>query len=214
MTVAVRALVATAVAVGCTGKRAERVPPELLELSAERLLVTGPVAAGSAEATATYVLVDVTNRADRDAFVAVRGELLDAAEISLGPTIRETLRIAAGETRLFALVDGKKRRLDTATGSRLAIEAASFAKGPANVVVSGAQVHIDEGRAVVEGYIENRARNPVRAVVIAAFYDAGGAPVKRAATLFEIDGGMRRSAQFVGPPGSTRAGLFIGDHIY
>jgi hypothetical protein len=67
---------------------------------------------------------------------------------------------------------------------------------------------------VVTGAAINTAERPVKAVVIAGFHDADGAPMKRPFTELTIDGGGRYPVRFVGPDGSESGYLFVGDLAY
>ena len=206
----VAVIAALVAAAGCS-KKAERPPAGALEIGEAQTIKSGPVGLGAGEAPATYALVDVTNTADRDVIASIGGQLLDVADNPLGATRPEMLRIGAGETRMFALVDERRRVLETASRIEVEVDGQSYAHADPRLVITGITNHIDQGRAVVAGYLENRGESEVIVMVIAGFYDAGGKPVERAAAPYAIDGGARRAIQHVGPEGSTRGTLFAGD---
>jgi hypothetical protein len=64
---------------------------------------------------------------------------------------------------------------------------------------------------VVTGMIENPGDRTCLAVVLAGFHDADGVPMTRPFSLFQIGGGHDKPARFVGPEGSRRGYLYIGD---
>ena len=184
---------------------------EELEIADGPRIVTGPVGIGDAEREATYVLADVTNNGGGDAVVTVAGEIVGKDGTSAGLRA-EALRIPAGETRLFALVTLDVVVVDATSGTaRVLVKSAVRTKTPAAVVTTGVQQHDDQSRSVVAGFVENQTDRSVTAVVIGAFYDESGRPVMRRTTVYKLDAGGRRSAQFVGPRGSKRGALFIGD---
>lgn len=210
----VAAAAASLVAAACSKRRAVRVPSGVIEIGEQVRVKTGPVGAGKHEADVTYALIDATNHGDRDVVVALGGSLLDAGGNELGPTRPEVLRIPAGKTRMFALVDRAGRRLSEADGAAIELVGAHYAEHDRVVSISQKSVRDDQGRAVASGYVENRGHGAATIMVIAAFYDARQRPLERAATALRIDPGYGRSAQLVGPPGSRRAALYLGDVGY
>lgn len=211
----VAAAATSVLATACSHRREPvRVPAGVVEIGKDVRVKTGPVGAGEHEAPVTYALIDATNRGDRDVVAALGGALLDAAGNELGPARPEVLRIPAGESRMFALVDGAGRRLPAADGAAIELVGAHYAEHDPVVSISQKSVRDDEGRAVAEGYVENRGRGAATIVVIAAFYDAQRRPLERAATALRIDPGYGRSTQLVGPPGSRQAALYLGDVGY
>lgn len=204
------ALVAALALVGCRENKPGPEPGSLA-ISEARTIRTGPVGVGDARAPATYALVDVRNPNDRAVIAEVAGELFDSSGNSLGPTRPEVLTIPAGATRMFALVDGKRRVVDNASSVVVRVDGASFAHAGPRLVISGEKNYRDQGRAVVSGFVENRGEGAVTVMVIAGFYGSDGAPMEREAVPYRIDGGQRRGTQHVGPPGSARGVLFVGD---
>lgn len=51
-------------------------------------------------------------------------------------------------------------------------------------------------------------------MAIASFHDAHGQPMTRPFQLLEVGARDRRAVQFVGPEGSTRGTIFVGDTVY
>jgi hypothetical protein len=208
------AVTGLALLAGCPQEAGERPSPGAVTLDERRVVITGPVGLGSEEIEASYALLEARNTSERDIVAAVGGHLVDGAGATLGPASAEVLRIPAGGSRMFALVDQERRRLPSAAGVEAEVVAARFARRAPVVTVSGGMVHGDGGRAVAEGYVESSGRGAATVVVIAGFYDRAGAPLMRRATAFRLDAGARRAVQLVGPEGSASASLFLGDVGY
>jgi len=203
--------------VGC-GKSdwsAPEVSYDTIDVDADRLAIkTGPVGHDKWKSEATYVLVEAKNTAEMDLMVTLSAELLDAGKQVVGSTRRESLRIPAAGSRLFALVDDKQVARPTATGARVDVRGAQTVSYPAPVVITEGNVYFDQDRAVVAGYVTNNAGGEAKAIVIGAFFDDKGRPMQRPSSLFVLAGKGKRGTQMVGPPGSRGAYLFIGDVQY
>ena len=72
----------------------------------------------------------------------------------------------------------------------------------------------DHGRTVLQGKVVNSADRIGQVVVIASFYDATGQQMTRPFQTFEIDRKQTRFVQFVGPAGSKRGDIYVGDAVY
>ena len=204
-----------AVACGNSDWSGPEVSHDLIDVEADRLAIrTGPVGHDKWKSEATYVLVEAKNTTEKDLQVTLSADLVDADKKVVGKTRRESLRIPAGGSRLFALVDDKQTVRKTATGARVDVRGAEAVSYPASVVVTDGNVYFDQDRAVVAGYVTNNTGNQVRAIVLAAFFDDKGRPMQRPSTLFPLAGKGKRGAQLVGPPGSRAAYLFIGEVQY
>lgn len=203
------------VACGKSDWSSPEVSYDLVHVDADRLaVVTGPVGHDQWKSEATYVLVEAKNTTERDLMVTLSADLVDADKKVVGKTRRESLRIPAGGSRLYALVDDQQAARPTAAGARVDVRGAESVSYPAPVVVTEGNVYFDQDRAVVAGYVTNNAGGEARAIVIAAFFDDKGRPMKRPSTLFRLAGKGKRGTQMVGPPGSRAAYLFIGDVQY
>lgn len=204
-----------AVACGKSDWSGPEVSYDLIDVEADRLAIrTGPVGHDRWKSEATYVLVEAKNTAEKDLQVTLSADLLDADKKVVGKTRRESLRIPAGGSRLFALVDDEQTVRPTATGARVDVRGAENVAYPASVVVTEGNVYFDQDRAVVAGYVTNNTGGEVRAIVLGAFFDDKGRPMQRPSTLFPLAGKGKRGAQLVGPPGSRAAYLFIGEVQY
>ena len=66
----------------------------------------------------------------------------------------------------------------------------------------------------VTGNVVNTFDRDVVVSVIAGFYDAGGRPMQRPFTVLRLQGLTKYATRFVGPSGSAKAYLFVGDTAY
>ncbi|HLU64667.1 MAG TPA: hypothetical protein VKZ63_00235 [Kofleriaceae bacterium] len=214
---AVSLLCAAALA-GCRGEKRpapEEVSHQLIEVIEDNLaLRTGPVGHGAWRSEATYVLVEAKNNAEGDVMVTLAGDLVGQGGEVIGPLRRESLRVPAGGTRLFALVDQDQKARPAATGARVRVAGAVPATGPAPVVVTDGHVYRDGDRADLNGTVVNSADGTATVVVFFAFFDEAGAPLKRVSTVFRLAPRARRGAHWVGPAGSASGSMFIGDVTY
>jgi hypothetical protein len=204
---------------GCERERArwktEQIDRKLIEIDGEHMtLHTGSVGAGAHQSTATYVLVDATNPTDKDVAVTLGGSLLDAKDAPVGRFERQCLRLPAGGTRTFALVDTDQQARPTATGATIEVTSALVLEYPEQITITDLHQYEDGNRIVVKGYLRNTVDRPGKALAIASFYDRDGRPMKRPSTVFKLGRQAKRGIQFVGPSGSVRATLFVGDIVY
>jgi len=177
-------------------------------------LHTGTVGSGEYESHATYVLVDATNPGKADLAVTLGGSFLDGNGEVVGKIHRQSLRIPAGGTRTFALVDGEQSAHTDASGAEIEVSSAVQLDYPEQIVITDLNEHEDNGRIVVAGYVQNTVERIGKALVFATFYNKEGKPMERPSTLFRLERKARRGVQFVGPPGSVRATLSVGDIVY
>ncbi|MCP4446004.1 MAG: hypothetical protein GY811_11755 [Myxococcales bacterium] len=177
-------------------------------------LHTGTVGSGEHVSESTYVLVDATNPSKLELAVTLGGSFLDAEGAELGTLQRQSLRLPAGGTRTFALVDNKQGAHPTASGASIEVTSAVQLHYPDQVTITDFAEYEDNGRVVVAGYVQNTVERIGKALVIATFYNEAGKPMQRPSTLFRLERKARRGVQFVGPPGSVRGTLSVGDIVY
>ncbi len=177
-------------------------------------LHTGTVGSGEFESESTYVLVDASNPGNLELAVTLGGSLLDAEGKELGKLHRQSLRIPAGGTRTFALVDDTQSAHAAASGATIEVTSAVQLDYPEQITITDVNEHEDGGRIVVAGYVQNTVGRIGRALVFATFYNEEGKPMERPSTVFRLERKARRGVQFVGPPGSVRATLSVGDIVY
>jgi hypothetical protein len=209
------ALALAASAAACSSRPAVEVDRSQIEIVADKLaLKTGPVGQGQWRSDATYALVEARNRSDRDLDITLAGALVDSAGKTSWPVRRESLRIPAGGTRLFALVDKEQSARPQAASARVEVVGAAPVRYPPSFVVTDGRVVMDQDRAVAAGYVVNTAEKDGSVILIAAFFDEAGAPLGRTSTLFRMAGGGKRGVQLVGPPASRSAYLFVGEYVF
>lgn len=189
---------------------------DLIHVDADRLAIkTGPVGHDQWKSEATYVLVEAKNTDQQDLLVTLSAELLDEGKKVVGKTRRESLRIPARGSRLFALVDDQQVARPSAAGARVDVRGAQIVSYPATVVVTDGQVRPDGARVEVAGYVlNNHPEREAKAIVMFAFFDEKGRPMWRPSTLFPLDPKGKRGASMVGPDGSRGAYMFIGEVQY
>ena len=175
-------------------------------------LKTGAVGEARWKTQATYALVEARNHSEVDLDVTLAGDLVGGE--SRWPVRRESLRIPAGGSRLFALVDDKQAARPQATGARVDVVGAMAVRYAPPFVVTDGKVVMDQGRAVAAAYLTNTAKRIGSVILIGAFFDEAGLPLGRTSTLFRMDGGGKRGVQLVGPTGSRSAYLFVGEYVY
>ena len=175
---------------------------------------TGAVGTGKWEKDATYVLVDASNPSEKALSVTLGGQFLDQASKVVAPIARQSLRIPAKGTRTFALVaDGSTGDIG-ATGATIEVTSAVQLDYEEQMTITDVHEYEDQGRIVVKGYVNNTVERIGRVVVYATFYDGAGRPMQRPSTLFRLERRARRGVQFVGPEGSVKATLSVGDIVY
>ncbi len=177
-------------------------------------LHSGSVGSGKHKGKATYVLVDADNPSTLDLAVTLGGSFLDEAGEQVGVMHRQSLRIPAGGTRTFALVDESRETHGNASGATIEVTSAVQLDYPEQIIITDLVEHEDGGRIVVNGYVQNTVGRIGRALVFATFYNKEGQPMQRPSTLFQLERKARRGVQFVGPAGSVRATLSVGDIVY
>lgn len=177
-------------------------------------LQTGSVGEGKFKKKATYVLVDAENPSAKDLSVTLGGQFLDKDNQVVGHMVRQSLRIPARGVRTFALVDDKRGANLGATGATIEVTSAVELDYEEQITITDLHEYKDGDRIVVKGYVKNTVERIGKAVVFASFYDAEGRPMKRPSTVFRLERLAKRGVQFVGPSGSVRATLSVGDIVY
>lgn len=185
-----------------------------IRVSGDARLRTDVVGEGKFASTASFVLVDAENAAAEGAYVTLGGELTGASGATVGELRSQSLWIPPHEARTFALVDRQRAPRPTAVAARIKVHGAVIPGEPPRAHVADLHAFDDRGKIVVQAYLVNTADRPGRIVVIGAFHDARGQPMTRPFQLIEIAANHRQVVQFVGPEGSTRGTIFVGDVVY
>lgn len=212
MSVIVLGLALVTAGTGCKRRVDERVDPALIRVTVGANMRTDTV--GDQGKQATFVLVDAENRSAKDAFIALGGVLVDSAGIDVGPLRSEELLVPAGTIRTFALIDNDDQARPTASGATIKVESAVVSPQPASMVITDFIVHPDGDRVVAAANLQNTADRAGQVTVFASFHDANGRPLTRPFDVVSIGAGIVRPLRFVGPPGSTRASIYIGELRY
>jgi len=194
-------------------------PSHNLELDAIRLtgdarLRTDTVGDGKFASTASFVLIDAENTSGTGAYVTLGGELTETTGAVAGQLKSQSLWVPAHEVRTFALVDRERVARPSATAARIKVYGALVADEPPRAHIEELHSFDDRGRVVVAAYVVNTADRPGQFMVIGAFHDAHGQPMTRPFEMVVLGANARRTVQFVGPQGSTRGEIFVGDAIY
>lgn len=175
---------------------------------------TDSVGEGAFASIATFVLVDAENTAAEGAYVTLSGGLTDAAGATVGTLKRQSLWVPARGIRTFALVDTERVARPTATSARITVGGAVIPVDPPRAQITELHEFDDRGKIVVQAYVENTADRPGRIMVIGAFHDPGDQPMTRPFQMVELAAHDRQVVQFVGPQGSKRGTIFVGDVVY
>jgi hypothetical protein len=194
-------------------------PPRNLDLDAIRIsgdarMRTDVVGDGKFASTASFVLVDAENASADGAYVTLGGAFTDAAGATVGELKPQSLWIPAHESRTYALVDARRVPRPTATSARIKVHGAVIPEEPPRAHIAELHSFDDRGKIVVQAYLVNTAERPGQIMVIGSFHDAHGQPMTRPFQMIEIAGHQQRVVQFVGPEGSTRGTIFVGDAVY
>jgi hypothetical protein len=208
--------IALAIALAACGRS---VPQHDLDLDAIRIsgdarMRTDVVGDGKFASTASFVLVDAENTAAKGAYVTLGGAFTDEGGATVGRLKAQSLYVPAHESRTFALVDAERVPRPTATSARILVHGAVVPADAPRARITELHSFDDRGKIVVQAYLVNTADRPGQIMVIGSFHDAHGQPMTRPFQMIEIASGERRVVQFVGPEGSKRGTIFVGDAVY
>lgn len=217
-------------------KAGENLDLDLIEISGDAKLRTDSVGVGKHETVSTFVLVDAKNKGGQGAYVSLGGELVDEGGKTLGTLKAQSLWVPAGESRTFALVDTEREERPATARARIKVRGALISDPAPHVRVEGERSYDDFGKVVLQGRIVNDYDRWGTVMVIASFYDAQETPMTRPFQLLRIGAAgsgaevncpeadtdprgnpatsPRCSIQFVGPQGSKRGKIFIGEVVY
>ena len=207
--------VAIAAAGGCKhSKPAHNLDLDAIRITGDARLRTDTVGDGAFASTASFVLVDAENTAADGAYVTLGGALTDAGGAAIGQLKAQSLWVPGHDHRMFALVDTERVARPTATSAQIKLFGAVIPDDPPRARVDDVHVFDDHGKAVAQAYVVNTADRMVQAMVFGAFHDAHGQPMTRPFRIATIAAHERQVVQFVGPEGSTRGEIFVGDLVY
>ena len=200
---------------GCGhSKPARNLDLDQIRVSGDARLRTDVVGDGKFASTASFVLVDAENAAAEGAYITLGGELADAAGVRVGELRSQSLWIPGHEARTFALVDRERVARPTAAAAKIKLFGAVIPDEPPRAHITDLHAFDDRGKVVVQAYLVNAADRPGQIMVIGSFHDVHGQPMTRPFQMIELAANDRRVVQFVGPEGSTRGTIFVGDAVY
>jgi hypothetical protein len=206
-------VVVAILAAACAKKQAHELDHALIRVTSDARLRTDSIGEGKWVEQATFVLVEAENTAKEGAYVTLGGELADESGKTIGELRAQSLWIPAGELRTFALVDRERKPRPDARGAHIRVRGAQVSKPPP-AHIDGLRQLMDGDKALVQGTVVNEAARGGSIVVIASFYGADGRPMTRPFSLVWVEPKAGQPVQFVGPSGSTRGTLFIGETVY
>lgn len=210
---ALSCVVVAVVAAACAKKQAHEIDHDLIRVTSDARLRTDTIGEGKWVEQATFVLVEAENTSKDGAYVTLGGELADESGKTIGELRAQSLWVPAGELRTFALVDRERKPRPDARGARIRVRGAQVNKPPP-AHIEGLRQLMDGDKALVQGTVVNEAPRGGSIVVIASFYGADGKPMTRPFSVVWVEPKAGQPVQFVGPSGSTRGTLFIGETVY
>jgi hypothetical protein len=209
----VRVLLLLVALVSCAKPESNQLDFDLIRVTNDARLRTDTVGGGKFTDLATFVLVEAENTSKQGAYVTLGGELTDEAGKSVGELRAQSLWIPGGELRTFALIDKLRKPRPDAKAAKIYVRGAKLGKPPPARVDRIRQVD-DTDKVIIQGVVTNEAKRGGNVMVIATFYGPDGKPMTRPFSLLWIDKQAEQPVQFVGPIGSKRGTLFIGDVAY
>jgi len=210
----VRALILFVALVSCAKQKDTRqLDKDKIRVTSDAKLRTDTVGDGRFTDLSTFVLVEAENMAEQGAYVTLGGELTDESGKQVGELRPQSLWVPAGELRTFALVDKQRKPRPDAKAAKIYVRGAQLGEPPPAHVDGFKQVD-DADKVIVQAVVTNEAKRGGNIMVIATFYDANNKPMTRPFSLLWIDKRAELPVQFVGPAGSKRGTIFIGDVAY
>jgi hypothetical protein len=206
------ALVACVVA--CGSSSPEQIDPASIRIPSPPVVRTDTIGDPRAGTRATFVLVDAINTSSRGAYVTISGTLRDRGGADVSSVKPQQLWMPAGEERTFALVDAELAERPTAWTVRVVVERAWIPSTPLTLRVEDVRERDDYGKVVATGVVVNDEPQPAMVTVIAAFHDGDRRPMTRPFDVIVVGPHERKAVQFVGPQGSKRGAIFLGDATY
>ena len=221
----------------CQGGEVKNLELDRIVISTDARLRTDTVGGGDFTSMSSFVLVDARNTAEQGAYVSLGGDLIDGGGKVIGMLKPQSLWVPGGESRTFALVDTERKPRPAATSTRIKVRGALISDPPPRARIADFHTFDDHGKVVVQGNLVNDYPRIGHVMVIGSFHDAQNRPLTRPFRLLRIGANgtadkvedcpdaeisrekaparaARCPVQFVGPPGSVRGQLYIGDVVY
>jgi hypothetical protein len=199
--------------IACAKPETKQLDFDLIRVTSDARLRTDKVGDGKFTDLATFVLVEAENTSDKGAYVTLGGELTDEGGKHVSELRAQSLWIPAGELRTFALIDKVRKPRPEAKAAKIYVRGAKLDQPPPAHIEGFRQVD-DNDKVLVQGIVKNAAKRGGNIMVLATFYGADGKPMTRPFSLLWVDKQAELPVQFVGPAGSKRGTLFVGDVAY
>lgn len=196
----------------CTKRTDDAIDKSLIRVSMGANMRTDTVE--NVPGKASFVLVDAENTASEGGYVALRGSLVDATGAVVGRLRPEELYMPAGSSRTFVLLDADELPRPTATGAKVEVGSAIRLKRGNTIKITDETIHPDHDRVVAAANVTNSATKSAKVIVLASFHDANGKPLTRPFDVISIGAGATRAVRFVGPAGSTKGAVYLGQVTY
>lgn len=209
----VLAVIAISASGACKKREHREVAHDLIRVTNDARLRTDAIGEGQWVEQATFVLIEAENTSKDGAYVTLAGELADDKGTQVGELKPQSLWVPAGAIRTFALVDAERKPRPNARGARIYVRGARIGPPPPAHVDDVRQI-VDGDKLVLQGILRNDAERGGNLLVVATFYAPDGRPMTRPFSLLWVAPRGELPVQFVGPAGSTRGTLFIGDAAY
>lgn len=198
----------------CAKQPSHDIDHDLIHVTSDARLRTDTIGEGKFAELATFVLVEAENTSKQGVHVTLGGELVDEAGAVVGTLKAQSLYVPAGELRTFALVDKERKPRPTAKGASIRVRGARVPPMPPPASVEGFRQLVDGDKVLVQGVVRNDAARGGNIMVVATFYGPDNKPMTRPFSLLWVPPNHTQPVQFVGPAGSTRGTLFIGDAVF
>lgn len=186
---------------------------DLIRVTEDAHLRTDTIGEGKWAELTTFVLVEAENSSTEGAYVTLAGDLVDAAGATVGTLKPQSLWVPGGDVRTYALIDQERKPRPTAKGARIFVRGARIGTAPP-ARIDGVRAIPDGDKIVLQGTLVNEAARAGNLLVLATFYAPDGRPTTRPFALLWVEPKGQLPVQFVGPAGSTRGTIVIGDAVY
>lgn len=198
----------------CSKSKARQLDLDAIEIVGTPHLRTDTVGDGKFTDTSSFVLVDAKNNAGEGAYVTLAGSLTDDGDKVVGTLNPQSLWIPAHSIRTFAIIDSERKPRPASTSATILVRGAFIPKDPPRAVIEELTTYQDGDHTVVQGFVVNQAPRVGNLMVIASFHDKGDRPLTRPFSMVPVAANDKKPVQFVGPPGSVRGTIYVGDVVY
>jgi hypothetical protein len=209
----VKALVCALILAACSSseKPGESVPTGVTIVAEAGLDVRQGQIGVESTLPGTWVYVEVENRTAEDRAVVVEGTFFAGGK-QLVTTASDSLRVPAGQRRVFALVSNGP--LPDATRAEVHVLKAPAVPYPDPFAIEDLRFEKVDGGTTAGAMVRNTLDAPSTATVVGVFYDAAGKVLSRPFVLMAFHGASGRPVLFQGPPGATRSFVFVATSTY